>query len=242
MGNAIQNLIDEARLHVTVADIVEFSFDDPGYADYVRVWSEILKTGYVPSKNKLRGISFLNCFELTESINLANFDRLKWQQDPARFQSYRILTNAVGLVMAANGLAGDVMCPSYSMANLLYDSMALQRRSTLELLCPAFLELHDELIRHESQEGPIVLVAQLIIGFMGYGDRLRLNELAERIIDDDSSYRKRYETDARDFIWGQIGDLSRDVWVELIERYYPHEQSDNTLALLRETLLDSVQG
>lgn len=61
---SVKALFQAARSGVTFADITAFAPADPGYDDYVRVWSEIHQSGIVPAKPE---------FDLTEVIAMASW-------------------------------------------------------------------------------------------------------------------------------------------------------------------------
>ncbi len=226
MGKAIDNLIDAARAHVTVEDIENFVMNDPGYPDYVRVWSQILKTGFIPTKNKLRGLMFVDAFALSENINMFNHFR---RCSNVRFRNYQVLTSSVGLLMTSLGYPEDDISPSRCVSNLLFNAKRLRRRQILKWLEPAFIELHRGLVQHESRHAPFALLGRLLLAYMGYGSREQIAQLARQVIDDEADLRVKNLTDAS------------ESWLPLIEKYIPKKPEDEVMALLREALMESVE-
>lgn len=113
MHPAIDALFHYARSTMTERDIVDFSPGDPGYPDYVRVWTEILRTGVVPKESH---------FDLSEVIALTGWAVPNDWALPDRFLVYRRFTSAVALVLLHYGnQSEDVRSANYLARDFLID-------------------------------------------------------------------------------------------------------------------------
>ncbi len=113
MHTAAEELFQSTRALVTEQDIIDFSPGDPGYGDYVEVWSKIKRKGVIPT----------DCsFEVTEVIALTGWGNAEKEKSPDRFRAYRRFTTAVALALFSEGNDSDCIRPAgYVARDLLID-------------------------------------------------------------------------------------------------------------------------
>ena len=122
---AVVDFYNLMRDRISEQDIREFSPADPGYYDYVRVWSEIVSTGHVPN-------SWV--WDLHEVISLTFGDLPgKVSDDPDRYRVYRLFLSSVEFhLWLTDGIGGSVL--NYSAINLIDDSRDLNDPEILSLV------------------------------------------------------------------------------------------------------------
>lgn len=81
--SAVRALCDYCATHIAPGDIERFAPSDPGYDNYVRVWSVILETGTVPAGRRYR-------FELTEVIGLTGWVDAGAEVDPTALRRFAL--------------------------------------------------------------------------------------------------------------------------------------------------------
>jgi hypothetical protein len=106
MEPSVYSLLQFTRSRVSTKHIAEFSPRDPGYEEYLRLWTRILRTGEVPMQTE---------FDLSEVIGLTGWADPDDFAHPERFREYRRFTStvAIALVHAGND------CESVRGANYL---------------------------------------------------------------------------------------------------------------------------
>lgn len=110
---AVLALFEYTRSRVTEREIADFSPNDPGYPDYVRLWTEIHRSGLIPERTQ---------FDLSEVIGLTAWADPDDYAEPERFRSYRRFTSAVGLALIHFGNdSDDVRVANYLARDLLID-------------------------------------------------------------------------------------------------------------------------
>jgi hypothetical protein len=124
MNISVVNLFEYTRLRVTDQDIINFSPRDPGYPDYVKLWTEILRSGTIPQQWE---------FELSEVIELTGFWAPERTSDPERFRCYRRFTSAVAAAMIHYGHHSEnVRVANHLARDLIIDlDLTSQRHLTL---------------------------------------------------------------------------------------------------------------
>ncbi len=127
MSDPHRQLFEYSMLHVTPQDILDFCPSDPGYDDYVCVFSEILSSRSLPTKG---------CFAISETIELTLFAEPEQELDWTRLRRFRTFTNAVALAMFAgpNDSPCIFVAPQEYQSCLLSDASALQDPELLRLL------------------------------------------------------------------------------------------------------------
>lgn len=214
-------------------DVVLYSPGDPGYPDYVEVWTQILESGVAPEEQS---------FDLTETINLTRWTDADREKNPTRFRWYRVFTNSVAVILSALE-EGDLLPVNYTVLRLLQDAAALDDEELFKALEPVFPEFHSRIVKADYLPGevPFVSLAVLVFACMGHGHVESLGDLAQRIIDEESQARKRgHDFGLASFMWGvACFDQLHDEWREMTRRWLPEFTTVFNLALLRSQLLET---
>lgn len=90
MDSAIDDLFQFTRSRVTEKDIADFSPNDPGYPDYVRLWTQVHRTGIIPRQIE---------FDLSEVIALTGWGVPSAYFNPEGFRNFRRFTSSVGVTL-----------------------------------------------------------------------------------------------------------------------------------------------
>ncbi|BDS07496.1 hypothetical protein NT6N_25360 [Oceaniferula spumae] len=113
MDSSATALFEFTRSRVTDEDIVNFSPSDPGYPNYVKLWTQIRRSGVIPNDAD---------FDLTEVIGLTGWAKPKEWKKPERFRIYRRFTSAVGIALLHQGHDSETVRPAnYLARDLLID-------------------------------------------------------------------------------------------------------------------------
>lgn len=113
MNPSVSALFQYTRSRVTERDIFEFSPSDPGYPDYVTLWTKIWCSGVIPERTE---------FDLSEVIGLTGWSKPDEEKDPERFRCYRRFTTSVGIALLHSGNASEIVRPSnYLARDLIID-------------------------------------------------------------------------------------------------------------------------
>ncbi|WP_170266888.1 hypothetical protein [Brevifollis gellanilyticus] len=107
MHASVIRLFEYTRSRVTERDILDFSPGDPGYPDYVKMWTEIWRSGGIPQETE---------FDLSEVIGLTGWARPEAWGEPERFRRYRRFTSAVGVALLHQGNDSDSVRPANYLA------------------------------------------------------------------------------------------------------------------------------
>jgi len=181
MNPAIDALFQYTRSHVTEQDIVDFSPGDPGYANYVRVWTEILRTGVVPRESH---------FDLSEVIALTGWSLPEDWERPDRFLAYRRFTSAVAVTMLHFGNhSEDIRTANYLARDLLID---LDRANPhyFSLLREVFPVVRDLLAAtHGEPEYPFFTFGEMLLAQWAE-DWETSQRAATRLIKDENAVRQ----------------------------------------------------
>lgn len=129
MDISIINLFEHVRSKVTEQDIIDFSPSDPGYYNYVGLWTEILRTGSIPQKTE---------FDLSEVIMLIGCGDAEKYPNPDRFKTCRRFTSAVGLALLHSGNCSESFRPAHYLARDLLIDLDDSDSKHLGLLTPVF--------------------------------------------------------------------------------------------------------
>jgi hypothetical protein len=142
MNPSVDALFQYTRSRVTDQDIVDFSPGDPGYPNYVKLWTQIRRSGSIPRQSD---------FDLSEVIGLTGWAEPEQESDPERFRCYRMFTSAVGValihygndsesVRVANYLARDLVIDLDSKSKQHLSLLRAVAESTRELLSTTNLD------------------------------------------------------------------------------------------------------
>jgi hypothetical protein len=113
MNPSVDALFQYTRSRVTDQDIVDFSPGDPGYPDYVKLWTQIRRSGAIPRQSE---------FDLSEVIGLTGWAKPEQERDPERFRCYRRFTSAVGVALLHYGNNSEsVRVANYLARDLVID-------------------------------------------------------------------------------------------------------------------------
>lgn len=182
MYPAIDALFQYTRSHVTEKDIVDFSPGDPGYPDYVRVWTEILRTGVVPNKED---------FNLSEVIALTGWSHPEDWDKPDRFLDYRRFTSAVAVGLACHGNDLEIIRPPAYLARDLIIDLDVEDTLHLSLLRPVFPVVHALLaVDPREWEYPFFTFGKMILAQIAE-DWPTSEKAATRLIEEDAAVRKK---------------------------------------------------
>jgi hypothetical protein len=158
MHEAVEKLFQHTRAKITEQDIRDFSPNDPGYLDYVRLWTEIWKSGVIPRENE---------FDLSEVINLTGWFETKQLvgNDLKRFFSYRRFTGAVALGLIHHGNDSEDVRPANYLARDLIIDHDVTDPEHLNLLQKVFSVTREMLVStgHED-EYPFFTFGMMILG------------------------------------------------------------------------------
>ena len=120
MNPSVDALFQYARSRVTDQDIVDFTPSDPGYPDYVKLWTQIRRSGSIPRQSE---------FDLSEVIGLTGWVEPEQVSNPERFRCYRRFTSAVGVALLHYGNGSEsVRVANYLARDLLIDLDPMSER------------------------------------------------------------------------------------------------------------------
>lgn len=228
MKQACSELFAHASRHVTARDIADFCPSDPGYADYVRAWGDVLANGMPPDSYD---------FDITETINLTQYSDAERAADEVRFRRFRTFTNAAGFALLMSTGGAEFMTPNYLAISLIEDAHALQDEPLLRLLPDVFTEAHDRLAADEwfAGETPFLSLGRLILTCLGHGPPEEIPRLADQVI---AEADKHAGHGSNEFLWGCV-DLNQlqERWRHFVKLSFPADASNDSVAALRDALL-----
>ena len=228
MKQAYRELFAHASRHVTAKDIADFCPNDPGYANYVRAFVQILTSGTPPDSYD---------FDIIETINLTQFSDPAREVDPFRFRWFRTFTNAVGIAMLTGSESSDFITPNYLAIRLIEDANTLNDESLLCLLPNVLAEFHDHIASEEwfAAETPFLSLGQLIVICLGHGPPEEIPRLADQLI---AEADKHAGQSSNEFLWGcTMFDQFHDRWRHFVKLSFPVDASNDSVAALRDALL-----
>ena len=76
MDSSVIGLFQYTQSRVTDQDIIDYCPGDPGYLNYVKLWTQIKHSGSIPQKTD---------FDLSEVIGLTGWATPEEEKDPERF-------------------------------------------------------------------------------------------------------------------------------------------------------------
>ena len=211
MNPHISALFEYTRERVTEKHIVDFSPGDPGYDSYVRLWTQLYRTGEIPIESE---------FDLREVIGLTGWDNPHNFDEPLRFRAYRRFTSAVAVVLIHFGNDSfKVRAANYLARDLIVDC-DLNEPEHLALVRSVFLPTRDVLAaRAHEDEYPFFTLGALILAQMSH-DYEEAAKLATKLIADESAVRyNEFDEPPEDprFLFGLTNyDQLREDWNRLL--------------------------
>ena len=212
MKEAIKEHFEYTRSKITKKEIEDFSPDDPGYGNYVKLWSKIWEDGAIPERAK---------FDLSEVIALTGWSDAEKEQDPERFRRYRRFTSSVGISLLHFGNDSDcVRPPNYIARDLLVD-LDRSDHTYLEILKEVFRVTRESLRETGIEsEYPYFTLGSMILAQVN-DDFTESENLANQLIEDESSVRSddklNWKVDNETFLLGlsNYNQVEND-WVRLV--------------------------
>lgn len=205
--NAV-SLFELTRSRVTPEHIEDFSPTDPGYEDYVRTWTELWRTGQIPTYSD---------FEFSEVIGLTGWCDARRLESPERFREYRRFTSAVAVALIHNGNEIDIIRPAnYLARDFLIDSDPRQKEH-FDLVRPVLLETRDVLKNDGREPGyPFFTLAAMILSQQAGEDDFAV-QLAENLLEEENAVRVQLPVWDDRFLFGltNYDQLNRD-WIAFI--------------------------
>lgn len=223
----VQALFDFTRSQITEQHIRKHSPTDPGYANYVRVWTEIMRSGVPPTRAD---------FDLTETIGLTSW----WSNAPAErspsFLEYYRFTSAVALSLVHSGNDCEEVRPGNFLA---YDLV-----SQCRIPGDPFFRLVREVLpvtRHHLSETdfdtdfPFFTLGSMVLAHM-VDDHAEVARLAPQLIEDESRVRRELPAGMGPrFLLDTTGyQLRNNQWLALAQGL-TNPRGDADLQLLIET-------
>lgn len=155
MDSSVVSLFQYTQSRVTDQDILDYSPGDPGYPDYVKLWTEIRRSGSIPHKTE---------FDLSEVIGLTGWAKPEEWDDSERFRNYRRFTSAVGVALLHYGNDSEsVRVANYLARDLVIDLDATSKRH-LSLLRSVVSATREILSTTNLDEGyPFFTFASMIL-------------------------------------------------------------------------------
>ena len=233
MHPSITNLFEYTRNRITEQDIIDFSPDDLGYNDHVRVWTDFWKTGQFPHDAP---------FEITETIALTN------EYDPVssdlsdRYQHYRRFTHAVG-IMTIHEEPGWGLDYSSLCYKLLKDA---DRSSQLhiQLLRTTLPPTRELLIDEQESCVPLFTLASMLLA--QYDSDFQSADLdATQLIDDgsktDETYIRVHKWSGNRFLFGvALSKIDLKRWTQLAATLNNPNNHEDTQFVI-DTLMNTTE-
>lgn len=180
MDSSVVNLFQYTQSRVTDQDIIDFSPGDPGYGDYVKLWTQIRRSGSIPRETE---------FDLSEVIGLTGWANPEEWDDPERFRNYRRFTSAVGVALLHEGNDSEsVRVANYLARDLIVDLDSTSKRH-LALLRDVAASTRLVLSTTNLDDGfPFFTFISMILAQRA-GDWQVSEQAAAQLIEDDSVVR-----------------------------------------------------
>ena len=181
MDSSVVSLFQHTQSRVTDQDIIDFSPGDPGYPDYVKLWTQIRRSGSIPKQTE---------FDLSEVIGLTGWAKPEEWEDPERFRNYRRFTSAVGVALLHNGNDSEsVRVANYLARDLVIDLDSDSNRH-MSLLQPVVAATREVLSTTNLDEGyPFFTFATMILAQKSR-DWRSAEAAASLLIQDESAVRQ----------------------------------------------------
>lgn len=181
MNAVVEALFQDARSKVTDQDIRDFSPSDPGYGDYVKLWTRIRLTGVVPRETE---------FDLSEVINLVGGFGKHWEyeQDPG-YRRFRRFTSSVGIVLVHFGNDSESIRPTNYQARDLLIELDRSSKQQVSILREVVAATREVLLADGDNEYPFYTFSAMILAQIAR-DWRAAETAATQLINDENTARK----------------------------------------------------
>ena len=234
MNEAVEKLFHYARAEMTEQDIRNFSPSDPGYGNYVELWTKIWRTGEVPEKSE---------FDLSEVIRLTHGMNAEESVDPRRFRAYRRFTRAVALALIHSGNSSERVLPVNYLAHDLIIDLDSSDQKHLCLLREVFPPTREVLIAMGDEDEYLYFTFGMLILAQRAKDWEDAANASAMLIADENAVRAKTfaELGMRpgQFLLGQtyFDDVQED-WIAW-SRQLSNPQNDENIRLVMDALIRS---
>lgn len=231
MDSSVISLFQYTRSKVTPQDIIDFSPNDPGYDNYVKLWNEILRTGKIPQETE---------FDLSEVIGLTGWGDPEEEANPERFRIYRRFTSAVGVGLLNQGNDSESVRPANYLARDLLIDIEPDNRKYLNLLIEVFRNTRSQLMSTGFEEEYPFFTFGLMILHQLDDDYSSSDEVASLLIEDEAQVRNdeslKYLIDNEQFLLGLTNyDQLHDDWRKFASHLENPNKRENT-----QLVIDSI--
>lgn len=233
MSPGCRQLFEYAVQFVTTRDIERHCLSDPGYLDYVREWSQILRTKNVPLTVN---------FDIGEIIATSDPAFPCSGSDPASYWRFCVFVHSVAAAISTGPEGPDEEHTiNYIAVHLLYAARQLGDEHLLTLLPAVFAEVHQVISTSDwyDSEAPFFLMGQLILAFLGFNPNADVSGLAAQIIEEARPFPRFLSGGTSPvFLWDCTCYKSHhDRWLRFVELSFPAQPVNETVALLKDALL-----
>jgi len=224
MDSSVISLFQYTQSRVTDQDIIDFSPGDPGYPDYVNLWTQIRRSGSIPLQTE---------FDLSEVIGLTGWAKPEQRNEPERFRNYRRFTSAVGVALLHQGNSSEsVRVANYLARDLVVDLDPMSERH-LSLLRAVSISTRDVLSTSNLDEGfPFYTFTSMILAQRAC-DWSASESAATQLIEDESAVRANESLnwmirDDRFLLGLSVYDQLHSDWIFLAEGLKNPNQHEET--------------
>lgn len=226
---SIVQLFQQSRCKVSRDDIVAFAPVDPGYDDYVRLWSEIQGTGSIPTELS---------FDLQEVIGMTGWGvAARWGDKVQRFLAFRRFTSAVAMMLVHRGHDVDSVRPAnYLARDLVIDQFdfygSIQKR-TFGTLREAIQDTRVLLRSVGDAQFPYFTLGAMILAQLE-GDWTAAEQAASQLIADEQEARSfQLYSIPTDFLFGlTVYDQLNHDWRRMIAGLRNPNHHGDTAAII----------
>lgn len=225
----IDALFQYTRSRVTDQDISDFSPSDPGHGNYVRMWTQIRRSGVVPREVE---------FDLSEVIGLVGGwgKPCRYDGEPG-FHRFRRFTSAVGHALLHFGNDSEEVRPSNYLARDLLIDLDRDSRKHISIVHAASIATREALLKTNSEEGyPFYTLATMILAQIDR-DWSGAEAAASQLICDESAVRHNEAlnwmiTDDRFLLGLSNYDQLHNEWISFAkELKNPNHHEDTQLVI-----------
>ena len=181
MHPSVTALFEYTRSRVTDQDIIDYSPGDPGYPDYVNLWTAIRRSGVIPKETE---------FDLSEVIGLTGWGQPEEEKDPERVRCYRRFTSSVGIALLHYGNDSSCVRPANYLARDLIIDLDRSCKTHLRLVRQVVVATRDTLLANGFEEDyPFFTFARMILSQIA-GSWLDAEAAATQLLIDEDAVRK----------------------------------------------------